>query len=92
MLDKLELKRGTLLYRIVKWFVDNINWCEGYYYDEYEYRNGEEIPKEKPENKLYLWVYTHFLWPWKQTGCVCCNTVRGMIYVVIINIVLWSLL
>lgn len=57
--------------RFKKWFVDNVNWCEGYFY-------GTDIPK--PENKLYNWFYRYWLWPWKQNDCLCCNTVRGMVY------------
>lgn len=92
MFDHLPVKKGTRLYRIVKWFVDNLNWCEGYYYDEFTEKDGELVPVPKPENKVYNWFYEHWLWPWKQTGCVCCNTVRGMMYVAAIFIILWSVI
>lgn len=64
------------------WFVNKVNWCEGYYYKRYD-DNGN--PVAKPENKTYSWFYTHWLWPWKQTDCLCCNTVRGVIYGLIVG-------
>jgi hypothetical protein len=45
-------------------------------------------PIAKPENKIYNWIYEHWLWPWKQTDCVCCNTVRGIAFGVIIGFIL----
>lgn len=59
-----------------EWFWDNVNWCEGYYY---EARDGTML-QAKPENKRYSWFYKRWLWPWKQNDCLCCNTVRGLIY------------
>lgn len=53
-----------------KLFVDRINFCHG------EFHDG----KEKPANVLYDWLYAHWLWPFMQTDCVCCNAVRGLMY------------
>ena len=57
-------------------FTDHVNFCHG------EFHDGTE----KPENKIYDWFYEHWLWPFKQTDCICCNTVRGLIYGFIIGI------
>ena len=70
-------------HKFKKWFVDNVNWCEGYYY-------GTEI--EKPENKIYNFFYKYWLFPWKQTDCLCCNTTRGLIYGIIIGYLLGEIL
>lgn len=75
-----EGQRG---YKFVRWFRNNINWCEGYYYDT-------EIPK--PENKLYNWFYKYWLFPYVQNDCMCCNTVRGLIYGAIIGFAIGVLL
>lgn len=71
-------------HRFKKWFVDNINWCEGEYYGESD-ESGNPIAK--PENKIYNWFYEHWLWPWEQNDCVCCNTVRGIAYGIIIGFI-----
>lgn len=67
----MEESKRSLRYRFKQWFVNNVNWCEGYYY-------GTSIPK--PENRVYEWFYRHWLWPWAQNDCLCCNTVRGCMY------------
>ena len=64
-------KPGTLFYKLSAWFVNNVNWCEGYYY-------GTETPK--PDNRVYNFFYKYWLFPFENTGCVCCNTVRGLVY------------
>lgn len=68
--------------RVWDWFCtrfhDNINWCEGYYKDG----------TAKPVNHVYLWFYNHNLFPFKQTGCLCCNSVRCLVYGSIIGAVL----
>ena len=76
-------KKGERGYWFVKWFTDNINWCHGYYYDS-------EI--EKPENKLYNFFYKYWLFPFIQTDCLCCNTVRGLIYGFILGFIFRGLL
>lgn len=64
--------------RFKEWFVNNVNWCEGYYY-------GTDKPK--PENKIYNWFYKYWLFPWKQNECLCCNTVRGVIYGFVLGVI-----
>lgn len=71
MIDTPKPQPGTLAYTLCQFFVNHINWCEGYYYDTDE---------PKPDNKLYNWLYAHWLWPFKQNDCICCNTVRGVVY------------
>lgn len=70
---------GTWGYKFCQWFVNNINWCHGYYYDT-------EV--EKPENKLYNFFYKYWTWPFENPGCICCCTVRGLIYGGIIGYIL----
>lgn len=78
MIDSTKMpEKGSRKYRFTKWFVDNINFCHGYRFDEYD---ADGNPVEKPENRVYTFFYTYWLWPFIQTGCVCCNTVRGLIY------------
>lgn len=76
MIDPWQPKPGTIGYRLVKFFCDHINFCEGFYY-------GTDT--EKPENKLYSWFYKYWLWPFNQNDCMCCNTVRGLIYGAVIG-------
>lgn len=80
LFDTPKPKKDTRLYRFCEWFVNNINWCEGYYY-------GSDKPK--PNNKVYDFFYTYWLFPFKQNDCICCNTVRGLIYGLIMGYVLW---
>lgn len=61
---------GTKRYKFCEWFCNNINFCMGTYY------NGVD----KSENSVYEFFYKYWLFPFKQTGCACCNTVRGLIY------------
>lgn len=65
--------------KVKEFFVNNINWCEGHYY---------KSDKEKPDNKVYDFFYNHWLFPFAQNGCLCCNTVRGLIYGIIIGLML----
>ena len=69
---------GTWRYRLADWFVTHINFCEGYSLDG----------TPKPENRLYNWLYAHWLWPFEQNDCLCCNTVRGVIYGMLIGYLL----
>lgn len=80
--DTPKPKPGTLAYKFCEFFVNHFNFCEGYYY-------GTEL--EKPENKLYNWLYEHWLFPFKQTHCVCCNSVRGLMYGVVIGYIIGRL-
>lgn len=64
-------KEGTLSYRLVAFFVNRINFCEGVYY-------GSGI--DKPSNPLYEFFYKYWLFPFVQNDCICCNTVRGLMY------------
>lgn len=80
LFDTPKPKEGTKLYRLCEWFVNYVNWCEGYLY-------GTETPK--PENKVYDFFYTYWLFPFKQNDCICCNTVRGLIYGLIMGYVIW---
>ena len=70
---------GQRFYSLVKWFRNNINWCDGFYYDTL-------IPK--PDNKIYNFFYTYWLFPFKQNDCLCCNSVRALIYGIIIGFLL----
>lgn len=63
--------KGEPGYSFIKFFRDHINFCEGVYYD---------TNIAKPDNKLYDFLYKYWLFPFEQNGCVCCNTVRGVIY------------
>lgn len=90
MIDSTQVpENGTKKYKFTKWFVDNLNFCHGYRFDEYD-ENGN--PVEKPDNKLYNFFYKYWLWPFQQTGCACCNTVRGLIYGIIIGFVVGKFL
>lgn len=82
---------GTWKYKVCRWFCNNINWCHGTYYDQIFFRN-QIFYIDKPENKLYEWFYMYWLFPFKQTGCLCCNTVRGLLYGGIIGFILGRLL
>lgn len=70
------------------WFHNHVNWCEGTLYDP----ENPEILLDKPDNSVYNWFYKYWLWPFEQTGCACCNTVRGLIYGAIIGFVLGKFL
>lgn len=70
------------------WFHNNINWCEGTIISG---KNFEET-LDKPDNPVYEWFYKYWLWPFEQTGCACCNTVRGLCYGIAIGFVLGMLL
>lgn len=61
---------GSWRYKFYAWFCDNVNFCLGVTYEGID----------KPDNRVYDWFYTYWLFPFKQTGCACCNTVRGLIY------------
>lgn len=79
LIDTSEIKppKGTWRYKFCRWFNDNVNWCHGAFYDVPE---NSGLPLDKPDNPIYDWFYTYWLFPFKQTGCACCNTVRGLIY------------
>lgn len=62
---------GTWRYRFCAWFVNHVNFCHGTYY-------GTDV--EKPDNKVFNFFYTYWLFPFVQNECICCNTVRGLIY------------
>ena len=83
MIDSREVHpdASTLYGRLLAWFINNVNFCHGYNYDG----------TEKPENKLYNWLYAHWLWPFVQTDCVCCNTVRGVLYGAVVGYVIGRL-
>lgn len=69
------------------WFVNKVNFCEGYFYKQFD---SDGNPVEKPENKTYNWFYKYWLWPCKQTDCLCCNSVRGLIYGLILGYIIGS--
>lgn len=75
--------------KLKAWFLNNVNWCHGYYYNQFD---SEGNPVAKPENKVYEFFYRHWLWPWKQNECLCCNTVRGLMYGFIIGAVVGGII
>lgn len=90
LIDTTQLpSKGTLKYKVCKWFCNYINFCHGVYYDAYD---AEGTPIEKPENKIYNFFYKYWLFPFKQTDCICCNTVRGLIYGGVLGYILRGLL
>lgn len=76
---KINPEYGTLRYKFCRFFNDYINWCHGYYYDK-KNPDNPTLPLDKPYNKLYAFFYDYWLFPFKQNDCICCNTVRGLIY------------
>lgn len=70
------------------WFHNNINWCEGTIIN----LKNPEIVLDKSPNRVYDWFYNHWLWPFQQTGCACCNTVRGVCYGILIGFIFGKLL
>lgn len=76
-------KKGTLSYKLVAWFCNTFNYCEGYWY-------GTDV--EKPENKLYNFLFKYWLFPFKNNECLCCNATRGVMYGVILGFILGKLL
>lgn len=71
LLSTPQPKQGTRWYRFCEWFVNHINWCEGYYY-------RTETPK--PENKLYNFLWKYWLFPFENNGCACCIGTRAFVY------------
>ena len=71
MIDVPKPEKGTLAWHFFRWFNDNVNFCHGWLYDS---------GLDKPDNPVYNWFYDHWLWPFRQNGCLCCNAVRGLIY------------
>lgn len=60
---------STVRGKMLRWFINNVNFCSDYY-------DGTE----KPSNPVYDFFWKYWLFPFAQTGCVCCNTVRGVLY------------
>ena len=81
--DTPKPKPGTWAYKFVAWFCNNVNLCHGWLYDS-------DI--EKPANKVYDFFYKVCLFPFKQNDCICCNTVRGLLYGGLIGYIIGSLL
>lgn len=81
--DTPKPKPGTWAYKFVVWFCNNVNFCHGWLYDS-------DI--EKPANKVYDFFYKVWLFPFKQNDCICCNTVRGLLYGGLIGYIIGSLL
>jgi hypothetical protein len=71
-------------------FLNHINFCHGYVYPDRWDEEGNQI--EKPENRVYSWFYRNWLWPFKQNDCMCCNTVRGLMYGLVIGYLIGSYL
>lgn len=69
---------GEFGYSFCRWFNDWLVFCHGFNYDG----------TEKPENKLYNFVYKYWTWPFENPGCECCSAVRGLIYGGIIGFLL----
>lgn len=81
--DTPKPKPETWAYKFVAWFCNNVNFCHGWLYDS-------DI--EKPANKVYDFFYKVWLFPFKQNDCICCNTVRGLLYGGLIGYIIGSLL
>lgn len=81
--DTPKPKPGTFWYKVCQFFVNNINWCEGWYYDS-------DTPK--PPNKLYDFLFTYWLFPFKNNACLCCNTTRGVFYGLVLGFILGKIL
>ncbi|MBD5585316.1 MAG: hypothetical protein HDQ88_09560 [Clostridia bacterium] len=81
----------TWRYKFCRWFCDNINICHGQFYDRVNPENPEFL-LDKPENKIYNFFYEYWLFPFKQNNCICCNTVRGLVYGGILGYILRSLI
>lgn len=62
--------KNSRRYKFYAWFCEHVNFCMGTTYDGVD----------KPSNPVYDWFYKYWLFPFEQTGCACCNTVRGLIY------------
>lgn len=75
---KIQLPEGSIRQKLMWVFIDHINFCHG------EFHNGVD----KPVNKVYDWCYEHWLYPFKQTDCLCCNTIRGLLYGGVIGFIL----
>lgn len=75
-------EKGTWKYHLMAWFIAHVNFCHG------EYIDGTP----KPENTIYNTFYKYWLWPFEQTDCICCNTVRGLLYGFIAGFTLRGLL
>lgn len=78
MIEARAPKEGAFGYRFCAWFIKYMNFCHGYTLDG----------TPKPENGLYNWFYAHWLWPFVQNDCVCCNAVRGLFYGLLIGFLL----
>lgn len=79
---KVTYPAGSIRAKMLAWFIDYVNFCHG------EYHDGSE----KPDNAVYDWLYYHWLWPFVQTDCVCCNAVRGLLYGFVLGLVTGVLL
>lgn len=73
--------KETFLGRAVIFFIDHVNFCS-------DYADGSE----KPENRVYEFFRTYWLFPFKQTGCPCCNAVRGLIYGFVLGLIIGGIL
>lgn len=61
--------------KLKAFFINHINWCEAEYYDG----------TPKPQNKVVDFFYKYWLFPFSQNDCLCCNTVRGVMYGIVIG-------
>ena len=83
LLEPPKPREGTLSYKLVRFFVNRVNFCEGVYY-------GTGV--DKPDNPLYEFFYKFWLFPFQQNDCICCNTIRGLLYGGLLGFVLGRLL
>lgn len=81
---------GTWRFKLCEWFCDHINFCVGVLYNKFDKISGE--PLDKPDNPVYNWFYKYWLFPFQQNDCICCNTVRGVLYGVIAGFLLGRIL
>jgi hypothetical protein len=63
--------------KLKHWFQWNVNFCV-----------HEVDGVEKPENKLYNFIYKYYFWPLENPNCICCTGIRSIVYGLIIGVLL----
>lgn len=73
-------------------FMNYINWCNGYVWKVIDMK-AVETNAPKPDNKLWSWIWNHWLWPWSmdEVECQCCRMIRGVMYGVVIGFIIGAI-